>query len=65
MKPDTICIQGGWKPKNGEPRQLPIYQSTTWLPRDHLTDIENPPPVTTSSPPLAESTKYPSSFAGV
>ena len=30
MKPDTICIQGGWKPKNGEPRQLPIYQSTTW-----------------------------------
>ena len=30
MKPDTICIQGGWKPRNGEPRQLPIYQSTTW-----------------------------------
>ena len=30
MKLDTICIQGGWKPKNGEPRQLPIYQSTTW-----------------------------------
>ena len=30
MKPATICIQGGWKPKNGEPRQLPIYQSTTW-----------------------------------
>ena len=30
MKPDTICIPGGWKPKNGEPRQLPIYQSTTW-----------------------------------
>ena len=26
---DTICIQGGWEPKNGEPRQLPIYQSTT------------------------------------
>lgn len=30
MKLDTICIQGGWKPKNGEPRQLPIFQSTTW-----------------------------------
>lgn len=27
---DTICIQGGWAPKNGEPRQLPIYQSTTF-----------------------------------
>ncbi len=26
----TICIQGGWEPKNGEPRQLPIYQSTTF-----------------------------------
>ena len=30
MKLDTICIQGGWKPKNGESRQLPIFQSTTW-----------------------------------
>ena len=27
---DTICIQGGWQPKNGEPRILPIYQSTTF-----------------------------------
>lgn len=27
---DTICIQGGWQPKNGEPRILPIYQSTTY-----------------------------------
>ena len=26
----TGCIQGGWEPKNGEPRQLPIYQSTTF-----------------------------------
>ena len=26
----TICVQGGWKPKNGEPRVLPIYQSTTF-----------------------------------
>ncbi len=27
---DTICIQSGWKPGNGEPRVLPIYQSTTY-----------------------------------
>ncbi len=27
---DTICIQGGWQPKNGEARVLPIYQSTTF-----------------------------------
>ena len=27
---DTICIHGGWKPKKGEPQQLPIYQSTTF-----------------------------------
>ena len=27
---DTICIQGGWTPKKGEPRVLPIYQSTTF-----------------------------------
>ena len=27
---ETICIQGGYSPKNGEPRQLPIYQSTTY-----------------------------------
>ena len=26
----TICIQGGWQPKNGEPRVLPVYQSTTF-----------------------------------
>ena len=26
----TICVQGGWQPKNGEPRILPIYQSTTF-----------------------------------
>lgn len=26
----TKCIQEGWKPKNGEPRVLPIYQSTTF-----------------------------------
>lgn len=27
---ETACIQGGWQPKNGEPRVLPIYQSTTF-----------------------------------
>ena len=29
-KIETLCIQGGWQPKNGEPRVLPIYQSTTF-----------------------------------
>ena len=27
---ETVCIQGGYTPKNGEPRQIPIYQSTTF-----------------------------------
>lgn len=27
---ETKCIQSGWKPKCGEPRVLPIYQSTTF-----------------------------------
>ena len=26
----TICVQGGYTPKNGEPRQIPIIQSTTF-----------------------------------
>ena len=30
LKEATICVQGGWQPKNGEPRILPIYQSTTF-----------------------------------
>ena len=30
MKTSTICVQGGWKPQKGEPRVLPIYQSTTF-----------------------------------
>ena len=30
MKQATKCVQSGWKPKNGEPRVLPIYQSTTF-----------------------------------
>ncbi|MBP3603749.1 MAG: O-acetylhomoserine aminocarboxypropyltransferase/cysteine synthase [Lachnospiraceae bacterium] len=27
---ETICVQSGWQPKKGEPRVLPIYQSTTF-----------------------------------
>ena len=30
MKKDTLCVQGGYTPKNGEPRQIPIIQSTTF-----------------------------------
>ena len=30
MKKETICVQAGWKPTCGEPRILPIYQSTTF-----------------------------------
>lgn len=30
MKTDTLCLSAGWQPKNGEPRQLPIIQSTTF-----------------------------------
>ncbi len=37
-KRETICIQGGYQPENGEPRVLPIYQSTTYKydSADHL-----------------------------
>lgn len=30
QNPETICVQAGWQPKKGEPRVLPIYQSTTF-----------------------------------
>jgi O-acetylhomoserine (thiol)-lyase len=30
LKPATLCVQAGWKPKNGDPRVLPIIQSTTY-----------------------------------
>lgn len=30
MKINTICVQGGYTPGNGEPRQIPIIQSTTF-----------------------------------
>jgi len=29
-KKETLCIQSGWKPVNGQPRVLPIVQSTTF-----------------------------------
>lgn len=29
-KIETICVQGGYHPGNGEPRQIPIIQSTTF-----------------------------------
>ncbi len=30
MHPETICVQAGWNPRKGEPRVLPVYQSTTF-----------------------------------
>lgn len=30
MHTETLCIQAGYTPGNGEPRQIPIYQSTTF-----------------------------------
>ena len=29
-RPETICVQGGYTPGSGEPRQIPIVQSTTF-----------------------------------
>ena len=30
VKIETKCVQGGYRPQNGEPREVPIYQSTTF-----------------------------------
>lgn len=30
LNQETLCVQAGWAPTNGEPRVLPIYQSTTF-----------------------------------
>ena len=30
MSLGTACVQGGYTPANGEPRQIPIIQSTTF-----------------------------------
>ena len=40
-KLETLCVQGGYKPENGEPRTLPIYQSTTYKydSAEHLGDL--------------------------
>lgn len=40
-KIETNCVQAGYTPKNGEPRVLPIYQSTTYKydSADHLGDL--------------------------
>ena len=27
---ETKCVHSGWQPKKGEPRMMPIYQSTTF-----------------------------------
>ncbi|MGL4654884.1 MAG: O-acetylhomoserine aminocarboxypropyltransferase/cysteine synthase family protein, partial [Sarcina sp.] len=37
----TICVQGGYQPKVGEPRILPIYQNTTYKydDPDHVADL--------------------------
>ena len=41
MKIDTLCVQGGWSPKCGEPRQVPIYSSTTFRydTTQHMADL--------------------------
>ncbi len=40
-KIETQCLQEGWKPQNGEPRVLPVYQSTTYKydSADHLAGL--------------------------
>jgi len=30
LKPATLCVRGGYEPKNGEPVEVPIIQSTTF-----------------------------------
>ena len=41
MKIDTLCVQGGWNPKCGESRQVPIYQTTTFKydTSEHMGDL--------------------------
>ena len=31
LRTASICVQGGYQPKNGEPIEVPIIQSTTCL----------------------------------
>ncbi|WP_018463223.1 O-acetylhomoserine aminocarboxypropyltransferase/cysteine synthase family protein [Segatella paludivivens] len=30
LKLSTLCVKAGWEPKNGEPIEVPVYQSTTF-----------------------------------
>ena len=30
LRTETLCIQAGYSPENGQPRQIPIIQSTTF-----------------------------------
>ena len=30
MMKESLCVQAGWTPKKGEPRVLPVFQSTTF-----------------------------------
>ena len=41
MKIDTICVQGGYQPQCGQPRQVPIYQTTTFKydTTEHMADL--------------------------
>ena len=41
MKIDTLCVQGGYQPKCGEPRQVPICQTTTFKydTTQHMADL--------------------------
>jgi len=41
MKIDTLCVQGGYQPQCGEPRQVPIYATTTFKydTTEHMADL--------------------------
>ena len=46
LRRESVCVQAGWTPKKGEPRVLPIYQSTTFkydssLQMGRLFDLED------------------------
>lgn len=41
LKNETLCVQAGYEPKNGEARIVPIVQSTTYKydSADHVADL--------------------------
>ena len=47
---NTLCVQGGYTPGNGEPRQIPIVQSTTF--KYDSSDACKTPPAIPSPPRL-------------